>query len=145
MAALPVAATRLPTRIVEFEDRQVIKMGGELYPDPWQPYRPRYRGGWKLASGQAVEAPVVVGGGGFDLEIDLLDQGRLPGDAAIKVSAGTRPLASWSLGEEKGWRTLTLQGSSWPQEAPLRVEVIDPIDREDPTSLVLDRARFRWQ
>src|SRR5947208_540408 len=61
-AALPPAAARVPTRVVELEDPQVWKSGGHLFPDRWVIERARYRGSWVLRVGERLRAPVVPGG-----------------------------------------------------------------------------------
>ncbi|MEJ2085244.1 MAG: hypothetical protein P8Y44_06135, partial [Acidobacteriota bacterium] len=71
VAALPLAGATVATRVVEFEDQQVSKSGGEIYPDAWVPGRPRFRGGWKLSDGDTLSAPVNVGGAAARLQIDL--------------------------------------------------------------------------
>ncbi len=76
VAAVPLAAHRAPTGVIEFEDRQVTKQGGLLYPEPWVPYRPRFRGGWRLTPGDSVAAPVVPGGDRLSVELQLMRVGR---------------------------------------------------------------------
>lgn len=44
-----------PGRVVEFEDAHVQHRGGELYPERWTVARFRFRGGWTLMAGDAVE------------------------------------------------------------------------------------------
>jgi len=44
-----------PGAVVEFEDAHVVKRGGELYPERWTVARFRFRGGWTLQTGDAVE------------------------------------------------------------------------------------------
>jgi hypothetical protein len=94
-AALPVASSRLPTRIVELEDPQVRKSGGHLHPDLWTIERARYRGGWVLRVGERLEAPVVPGG----KRVRITLRGQLirnqPVPFRIDVRAGDRLLATW--------------------------------------------------
>ena len=114
VAALPLAATHVPTSVVEFEDRQVIKAGGELYPGPWVPYRPRSRGSWKLGAGESVQIPVVAGGQHVSIEIDLLRRGGSSGVVKIEAHAGSNPLGSWPLGFDPSWQTLTIESRECP-------------------------------
>jgi hypothetical protein len=44
-----------PGDVVEFEDSHVRKNGGELYPERWTVARFRFRGGWTVRTGDAVE------------------------------------------------------------------------------------------
>lgn len=145
LAALPMAAARVTTTVVEFEDRQVIKAGGELYPGPWEPYRPRFRGGWKVAAGQSLQAPIVSGGGEFLLRIDFQPMGRVSQTAEIEAYAGQLHLGSWPAGVERGWQTVDFEGDRWPAGSDLVVQLAGVESTEEQSEIVLDRARFSWQ
>jgi hypothetical protein len=145
LAALPVAATRLTTGIVEFEDRQVIKNGGELYPGPWEPYRPRFRGGWKIAAGQSLQAPIVAGGEQFHIELDFQPRGRVPSQAEIEAYAGSELLGSRSIENMHGWQTIEFEGDRWPAGAELVIRFTTGESAEDQSAIVLDRARISWR
>ena len=137
VASLPVAAAHISTGIVEFEDRQVAKRGGELYPGPWEPFRPRYRGGWKLATGESVSVPVVAGGERVSIEIEYQRRGRSADPGEIVVHAGSVQLGTWSLGDARGWQALVVESRDWPAGANLTVEARGG-------QIILDRARFTW-
>lgn len=145
VAALPLAATHVPTRIVEFEDRQVVKEGGELYPGAWKPYRPRFRGGWKLTAGESVEAPVITGGRQVSIELDIQRAGRSSDAAEVVVFAGALRLGTWPLGAERGWQTLVIENSEWPADADLRLELGPAETSQASAEVILDRARLFWQ
>ena len=145
VAAVPLAATRLPTSVVEFEDRQVVKKGGELYPSPWMPYRPRYRGGWKLTAGSSVQAPVNAGGQRVSIDLDIQRTGRSTKAVAIVVHAGALHLGTWPLGSGRDWQTVVIEDLDWPADAELRVELQEKQAESPRVEVVLDRARFHWQ
>lgn len=146
VAALPLAATHISTGVVEFEDRQVVRRGGELYPSSWKPSRPRFRGGWKLTTGASVEAPVIAGGRHVSIELDLQRAGRSANaTAAVVAHAGTLHLGTWPLGLERGWQTVVIEESAWPAGAGLRLE-LQPVEASQAQAeIILDRARFFWE
>jgi len=145
VAALPLAATHVPTGIVEFEDRQVVKQGGELYPGAWKPYRPRFRGGWKITAGESVEAPVIAGGRQVSIELDIQRADRSDDEVAVAIHAGKLPVGTWPLGSERGWQTLVIENSEWPADAGLRLELGSTGTSQVSAEVILDRARFFWQ
>ena len=144
VAALPVAASRVPTTRIEFEDHQVRKVGGQLHPEPWAPYRPRFRGGWKLLPGESVRAPVVPGGETFAIELEVRPVGGPSGDATVKVLAGSRELGTRPLEPGRGWQTLFVEGRGWPGDAELVVHVHRGDHGGRHAGVILDRARFSW-
>ncbi len=144
-AALPLAATRVPTAVVEFEDRQVAKAGGELHPGPWVPYRPRYRGGWILRSGESLRAPVVALGERVTIEIDIRVRGRWPNGPQVEIWAGEALLGALTLTEGGEWQSLTLEESRWPAGADLRIAVTTDAEPDAGANLIFDRARLSWQ
>jgi hypothetical protein len=145
VAALPLAATHVPTGVVEFEDRQVVKQGGELYPDVWKPYRPRFRSGWKIKAGESVEAPVIAGGQQVSIQLDIRSAGGSANTATVVVHAGALHLGTWPLGTERGWQTLVINASDWPVDAGLRLELGSAEASPGSAEVILDRARLFWQ
>ena len=137
LATLPVAAARVPTAVVEFEDRQVIKTGGELYPGPWEPFRPRYRGGWKMLAGDSIRVPVTGSGRRVRIEIDLQRVGGSAEPAMIEAMVGSLHLGRWPLAAGRDWQTIAIDGRDWSAESELILEVQQEV--------VLDRARFVWE
>jgi hypothetical protein len=144
-ALLPVAAWRLPTRVIELEDPQVIKNGGELYPDRWVIERTRYRGGWVLPVGSRLQAPVVPGG----RQVRLTLTGELvrnqPVQFALDVAAGDRLLAVWTPVRDRFWESLTLGPFAWPAGAPLVLTARGPTPAGPPNGAVLDRIDLTWE
>lgn len=145
LATLPLAAAQVPTGVVEFEDRQVMKRGGQLYPDPWVPFRPRFRGGWKLAAGESVWAPVVAGGQRVSIEIDLQRLGRSLDAGEVVILAGSHRLGVWPLAAERGWQTVTVDSLEWPSGFDFIVEVTERGSVDSGGEVILDRARFVWE
>jgi hypothetical protein len=144
-AALPVAAARLPTRVVELEDPQVVKLGGHLYPDRWTIERTRYRGGWVLRVGDRLRAPVIAGGRRvrLTLEAELIRNQPVP--FAMDISAGDRLLAVWTPVRERAWEELTLGPFDWPVGAPLVLAAHGPSPPGDLNGAVLDRIELAWE
>jgi hypothetical protein len=144
-AALPVAAARLPTRIVEFEDPQVVKLGGHLYPDRWTIERTRYRGGWVLRVGDRLRAPVVAGGRRVRLTLAAELIRNQPVPFAMDISAGDRLLAVWTPVRERAWEELTLGPFDWPAGVPLVLAAHGPSPPGDLNGAVLDRIELGWE
>jgi hypothetical protein len=144
-AALPVAAVRVPTRVIELEDPQVIKLGGHLYPDRWVIERTRFRGGWVLRVGDQVRAPVVAGGRRVRLTLDAELIRNQPVPFAVDLAAGDRLLAVWTPVRDRAWEQLSLGPFDWPAGAPL---VLTAHGRHPPGDLngaVLDRIELTWE
>lgn len=144
VASLPVAAARLPTGVVEFEDRQVVKTGGRLHPDPWVPYRPRFRGGWRLAAGDSLQVPVVTGGKKASIEIDLQRVGSSSGVAEVEARAGSQLLGTWSLDAGRSWQTVAIESHAWPSDANLSLEIPGEGTTDRRVEVIFDRARLTW-
>ena len=145
VAAGPIAAERIPTRWIELEDRQVVKQGGRLYPDPWIPYRPRYRGGWSLAPGDSVRAPVVPGGERASLSIDVRIDGVASEPIGLRVLQEDTLLAPFDLGPQRRWQTVQLERIDWIAGADLILEVDGGLSGDDRGRIVVDRVRFSWR
>ncbi|MBV8201577.1 MAG: hypothetical protein JOZ15_13225 [Acidobacteria bacterium] len=144
-AALPVAAAQTPTRVIELEDPQVIKLGGHLYPDRWVIERTRYRGGWVLRVGDQVRAPVVAGGRRMRLTLAAELIRNQPVPFAVDVAAGDRLLAVWTPVRDRAWEELSLGPFDWPAGAPL---VLTGRGLHPPGALngaVLDRIELAWE
>lgn len=146
-AAFAVAAGRLPTRVVEFEDPWVVKTGGHLHPDRWVIARPRFIGGWVLRGGDEARAPVVAGGGevAVRLHVDVIK--NRPATFGLELRAGRRVIHRWRVDGDPRWEWLTVGPVAWPAGEPLVVAASDP-DREgdDPANgIVLDRAVLDWR
>ncbi len=145
IAVLPAAASRVPTRVIELEDAQVVKLGGHLYPDRWVIERTRYRGGWVLRVGDQVRAPVVAGGRRvrLTLEGELIRNQPVPFE--IDVAAGERLLAVWTPVRERAWEELSLGPFDWPPGAPLVLSAHGPHPPGALNGAVLDRIELAWE
>jgi hypothetical protein len=144
-AALPVAAARVPTRIVELEDPQVWKSGGHLYPDRWVIERARYHGSWVLRVGERLQAPVVPGGRRVRLTLHAELIRNQPVPFAIDLQAGDRLLASWRPGRERVWETVALGPFDWPPGAPLVLVAQGAHPPGDLNGALLDRVDLDWR
>ncbi len=146
VAAVPLAAHRAPTGVIEFEDRQVTKQGGLPYPEPWVPYRPRFRGGWRLTPGDSVAAPVVPGGDRLSVELQLMRAGRSEAPPAVSLLAGKDALASATLDLARNWQAVTFEGLDWMEGEPLVLKLEGSgSDGVTESAVVLDRAILRWE
>lgn len=144
-AALPLAAARVPTRVIELEDPQVIKSGGHLYPDLWVIERTRYRGGWVLRVGESLRAPVNAGGRQVRLSFEVQFIRNQPVPFTLDLAAGGRHLASWTPRRERVWEELNLGPFAWPAGAPLVVSARGPHPPGALNGAILDRVELRWQ
>ncbi len=144
-AALPLAAHRLPTRVIELEDPQVQKLGGEAYPARWVIERTRYRGGWVLRAGEQLRAPVVPGGRRVRLRLagELIRNQPVP--FAVEVAAGDRLLAVWRPVHDRTWEDLAAGPFDWPAGAPLVLIARGPAPPGAVNGAVLDRIDLQWQ
>jgi hypothetical protein len=143
-AALPLAAARVPTSVIEFEDPQVLKSGGHLHPDRWVIERPRYRGGWVLRVEERLTAPVVPGG----RRVRLVLEGELirnqPVPFYLDLQAGETVLARWTPHRSRSWRRVALGPFDWPAGKPL---VLAAHGEHPPGALngaILDRIELQW-
>jgi hypothetical protein len=144
-AALPVAAHRLPTRVVELEDPQVVKLGGQLYPDRWVIERVRYRGGWVLRVGERLEAPIVAGGRRVRLRVAAQLVRNQPVPFELQLAAGGRLLAIWTPLRDRAWEEISLGPFDWPAGSPLVIAAHGPAPPGALNGAVLDRIELAWQ
>jgi hypothetical protein len=144
-ALLPIAAWRLPTRVIEMEDPQVVKSGGELYPERWVVERTRYRGGWVLPVGSQIRAPVVQGGGQVRITLTGELVRNQPVPFTLELAAGGQLLALWTPVRDRSWESLTLGPFSWPAGAPLVLTARGPTPPGPPNGAVLDRIDLAWE
>jgi hypothetical protein len=144
-AVLPLAAARVPTRVIELEDPQVIKLGGHLYPDRWVIERTLYRGGWVLRVGDQVRAPVVAGGRRVRLTLAAELIRNQPVPFAVDIAAGDRLLAVWTPVRERAWEDLTLGPFDWQPGAPLVLTAHGPHPPGALNGAVLDRIELAWE
>jgi hypothetical protein len=144
-AALPLAAVRVPTRVIELEDPQVIKLGGHLYPDRWVVDRTLYRGGWVLRVGDQVRAPVVAGGRRVRLTLAAELIRNQPVPFAVDIAAGDCLLAVWTPVRERAWEDLVLGPFDWPRGAPLVLTGHGPSPPGALNGALLDRIELAWE
>ncbi|HEX6203145.1 MAG TPA: hypothetical protein VF100_09100 [Thermoanaerobaculia bacterium] len=144
-AAVPLAAARLPTRVVHFEDPQVTKSLGNVHPDRWVIERTRYRGGWALPEGAWTIAPIVPGGGRVALRLVARGLEHEPGrpvDVAFE-SAGRR-LGVVRLPAAGAWGERRLGPVDWTPGDSLTVIVV-PQDERVANGAILDLVELEWQ
>jgi hypothetical protein len=144
-ALVPYAAARVPTRVIEMEDPQVVKLGGHLYPDRWVIERTLYRGGWVLRVADQVRAPVVAGGSRVALTLTAELIRNQPAPFAVDISAGNRLLAVWTPVRERAWQQLTLGPFDWPRGEPLVLSAHGPSPPGALNGAILDRVDLAWQ
>lgn len=144
-AALPVAAARTPTRVVELEDPQVWKSGGEIYPQLWIIERPLYRGGWTLRVGERLAAPVIAGGRRARLILRAEFIRNQPVPFYLDIGAGQRLLATWTPGRQRIWETVVLGPFDWPAGQPLVLAARGLHPPGELNGVILDRVDFTWQ
>ncbi|HLX07139.1 MAG TPA: hypothetical protein VKY89_04680, partial [Thermoanaerobaculia bacterium] len=144
-AILPIAAARIPTRVIELEDPQVIKLGGHLYPDRWVIERTLYRGGWVLRVGDQVRAPVVAGGRQVRLKLEAELIRNQPVPFEVEIAAGDRLLAIWTPVRDRAWEELSLGPFEWSPGAPLVLTAHGPHPPGALNGAVLDRIELAWE
>ncbi len=144
-ALLPAAAARVPTRVVEFEDPQVLKSGGHPHPDRWVVERTRYRGGWVLRVGEHLEAPVAPGGRRVKLRLfaELIRNQPVP--YTLDISQGGRLLAAWTPGRERVWETIEVGPIDWRAGEPLVLTAHGPAPPGALNGAILDKVAFEWR
>jgi hypothetical protein len=143
-AALPFAAARVPTRVIELEDPEVSKSGGHLHPDLWVIERPRYRGGWVLRVEERLTAPVVPGGRRVRLALEGELIRNQPVPFSIDIQAGDALLGRWTPHRSRSWRRVRLGPFDWPAGQPL---VLAAHGDHPPGALngaILDRVQLEW-
>ncbi len=143
-AALPPLAAGLPTHTIEFEDSQVEKSGGHVYPDLWVIERTRHRGGWVLRVEERLTAPVAAGGRRVRLALAAQFIRNQPVPFSVDVRAGDRHLATWRPARPRVWERVTLGPFDWPAGAPLVVEAFGPHPPGALNGVLLDKAELEW-
>jgi hypothetical protein len=145
VAVVPWGASRLPTRVVQFEDPWVGKSSGNPYPRRWIIERTRYRGGWVLREGGRTSAPIVPGGAEVTVHLDARFIPNLPGPPVVlRVLAGNRLLGTVELPQDREWVHATLGPARWPPGTRLVVVAGDKRPG-DANGVILDRAVLDWQ
>jgi len=132
------------TSVVEFEDPWINPTGGEVYPELWVVYRPRYRGGWTLPAGESVSIPVVPRGTRFDLIVELKEPTPLMGPAVLEIRSGERNLKRRPIHAEDRWRRIQVADLPWDGDEPL-VLAIRHRGKDKRPHVLLDRAWLEWQ
>ncbi|MEM6792341.1 MAG: hypothetical protein AAF725_00035 [Acidobacteriota bacterium] len=140
-AALPLAATRLPTRVVEAEDAWARKEGGLLHPERWRPQRPYEIGAWRMTTQARLEAPVVRGGEAAVIRLHV--KRDTAGPRKFEISAGEAPIGTLELEELADWSWYEFRIASWPQGAPLVISAPQPDPRPE-IGMLLDRVEISW-
>ncbi len=146
-AALVWASQHRRTHVVEFEDPWLKKPVGSVHPDLWVVYRPRYRGGWMIPAGAALEIPAIPGGERLDLEIDLrLESGsELPGVVEITDAEG-RTLDRAEIDRFDQWISISFQQLPWPEGNRLMLVYRQPgWPGVKPPHAIFDRAILDWR
>ena len=140
-----LAAERLPTRRIEFEAPWVMKDGGRLWPEQWAVFRPGYRSGWILSTGESLSVPLVAGGDRFKLEIDYRFIGPPESRTALHFRFGAKLLAVRPVASRQGWTTLVMDALPRPPStAPLVISFEAVNQRQARGRVLLDRARVSW-
>lgn len=144
-AAVPVAASRLPTRVVHLEDPQVTKSLGAVHPDRWVIERTRYRGGWALPEGAWTIAPVVAGGERVTLRLVARGLEHVPGRPVdIAFECGGRRLGVVRLPAGGAWGERRLGPVDWTPGEALTVLVV-PQDERVANGAILDLVVLEWR
>lgn len=140
-----LAATRAPTRIVEFEDAWLGHEGGTLHPERWVVGRPRFRGGWALPNQARVSIPVVPGGRRVTLVLEARKL-RPPAEAPeVAFESGDAELARARLSDGSDWQRVVVGPFDWPPHARRLVVALPPVPSPGERSgALLDRLRFDW-
>lgn len=144
-AAVPLAAARLPTRVVDVEDPQVEKTFGNLHPDRWVIERTRYRGGWAMPEGMWVSAPVVPGGERVVLRLTAQGLEHRPGRPVdIAFEAAGQRLGTVRLPAGGAWGERQIGPVDWPGGGWLTLLVV-PQDEAVANGAILDRVELDWR
>ncbi|HYO16544.1 MAG TPA: hypothetical protein VE685_25380 [Thermoanaerobaculia bacterium] len=144
-AVLPLAAARLPSRIVELEDPHVWKSGGHIHPEPWVVERTRHRGGWVLRVTERLKVPVEPGGRRVRLRLEAEFIRNQPTPFEIEILQGNRRLAVWRPGKERTWETIVLGPFEWTDGEPLVLSAQGPTPPGQLNGAILDRLELEWR
>ncbi len=145
-AALPLAASWLPSGVVEFEDPQVAKSGGHVEPPRWTFERTRFRGAWVLRGGESLRAPIAAGGDEVTMRLHTRFVRNHPGALELELRAGDEWLATVRLARPNRWEERQLGPYRWPRGAPLVLAVPSPQRPfPEPNGVLLDRVELDWR
>ena len=149
--SLLLAAARLPTARIEFEDAWVEHRGGALFPERWTVDRTRFDGGWALSRNSEVAARPIPAGATCRLAIRLLSAATQLAPLALEVRAGDRlvvtlPLAPAEIAGDAPlpWTTLTTEPFPLASGEALRFRATGP-PGAGRSFVVLDRAEVTWK
>lgn len=145
VAAVPALAALAPTRIVELEDPWLLRRGGHVHPERWVVARGRFRGGWVLRPGEAIEIPVHPGGEILSIALDAQLGRNNPDPLTLELRAGDRRLARWSPADTGRWQHPELGPFDWPRGEPLVLAAVGPQRSGRQNGLLLDRVELRWR
>jgi hypothetical protein len=143
-ALLPAAAARVPTGVVEFEDPQVWKSGGNLHPDRWIVERTRYRGAWVLRVGDTLQAPVAAGGHQVKIRLHAQLIRNQPVPFNLDIREGDRLLASWHPARTV-WEVIEVGPFAWKAGEPLILSAHGPYPPGEVNGAILDRVELEWR
>lgn len=139
-AAVPFAASRIPTRTVEVEDAWVRKERGRPFPGPWVVERPRYTSGWIVPPRGRITIPVVAGGESLRLR---LRAHAIQGQAAVlRVASGSKRLDGVRFPDD--WKEVELGPFPWTPGEPLVLTVAPARGRVDADRVAVDRLELDW-
>lgn len=144
-AIVATGAQQRHSSVVEFEDPWIEPTGGEVYPELWVVYRPRYRGGWILPAGESVAVPVVPGGGRFDLIVELQEPRPLMGPAVLVIQSGQQRLTRRPIQAEGRWHRLQVADLPWDGDGPLVLTIRRQGKVATRPQVILDRAWLEWR
>jgi len=138
------SARHQATRVVEFEDPWIEKSSGQVYPELWRVYRPRYRGGWILPEGATVTLPLVPGGGRLTLRIDLRSHSVSAPNGILELGDSSGEVRAEQPVTGSGqWQTAVFKDLEWPADSRLTLTLQGDGDRGQAVA-VLDRAFLKW-
>ncbi|MEM7482316.1 MAG: hypothetical protein AAF481_14160 [Acidobacteriota bacterium] len=143
-AGLFTAASTLPNRVIHFEDPQIAKSGGHVYPERWIIERRRFDGGWTLREGERATAPVVAGGRAATLRLKVLFVRNQRAPLDLEVRAGDVILDTWRARDDREWSWIEVGPVFWPAGEDLVVVARKPNKEGRPNGVILDRVEFTW-
>jgi hypothetical protein len=138
------SARHQATRVVEFEDPWIEKSSGQVYPELWRVYRPRYRGGWILPEGATVIMPLVPGGGRLTLRVDLRSHSVSAPNSILELGDSSGEVRAEQPVTGSGqWQTAVFEDLEWPAESRLTLTLQGDGDRGQAVA-ILDCAFLKW-
>ncbi len=135
-SGLLLAAARLPTARIEFEDAWMRHRGGALFPERWMVDRTRFDGGWALRPGNEIAARPVAGGTSCSLAIRLASTADRQTSFHLEVRSGDRLVASLPVSGSAGsglahrdlpWVEVETGTFAYAAGEELRFRVIAPV------------------